>query len=707
VFHHLRVAFAAMSVSPSRRLFAAELEARLNAVLFASPSHRSAVGIAAELETLSRAQQEKLLTWVSAAAQTDAEVGHLIVTLAPRAFAVLDTEGFDAWVLNGLEAYDHGGAKAAATRLRDLEGFRTGRGGTTAVRFADVEARLSRFLQGLAGRPLGLGVSSRTSAWTDSATIYLPAQVDSSESTAAGRTKYQVLAALLWAQVRYGTFGSASIDLASALQPWMETTERSRALGWLAALEAIRLEARITADLPGLGRSIAEVRGPWPAALAGRLKRLFRPEATLADSLAALAECMSEDLAAPQLPHAFVLDPAAALRLRAERMERDRATLRRAISALKGSSGRSGQRDQDMALLAAEGTDAAPIALDEAIALQAEAQAAAMSLQQDLGEPPPEFLVPAGAGAWRPTMRDAAGDAPTDSNEPDRCYDEWDYRRKAYRRGWCHLFENDIAAGAEAYVEGVSQRHAPQIRQLRRRFELLRGEDRVLGRQPEGEEIDVDATVDAWADRRSGAEPSSRLFRRRIRNQRSLAAMFMVDMSGSTKGWVNDAEREALVMLCESLESLGDAYAIYGFSGWTRTRCDIYRVKRFDERYDQSVCARIAGIEAKDYTRMGVAIRHLTQLLLQQSARHRLLVTLSDGRPDDYGDEYRGYYGIEDTRRALQEAHGQGIRNYCITIDRHGADYLGHMYGSARYTVIDDVKKLPLKVADIYRRLAS
>jgi len=181
----------------------------------------------------------------------------------------------------------------------------------------------------------------------------------------------------------------------------------------------------------------------------------------------------------------------------------------------------------------------------------------------------------------------------------------------------------------------------------------------------------------------------------------------MVDMSGSTKGWVNDAERESLVMLCEAVEALGDRYAIYGFSGWTRTRCDIYPVKRFDEPYDAAVRARIAAIEAKDYTRMGVAIRHLTHLLEAQPARHKLLVTLSDGRPDDFGDEYRGHYGIEDTRRALQEAHERGVRSYCVTIDRHGADYLPRLYGPARYTVLDDVKKLPLKVADIYRRLTT
>ena len=181
----------------------------------------------------------------------------------------------------------------------------------------------------------------------------------------------------------------------------------------------------------------------------------------------------------------------------------------------------------------------------------------------------------------------------------------------------------------------------------------------------------------------------------------------MVDMSGSTKGWINDAEREALVLLCEALETLGDRYAIYGFSWTTRKRCEIYRVKRFNEPYTNLVQQRISGITPQDYTRMGVAIRHLSQLLNEIDARVKLLITLSDGRPDDYGDHYRGTYGIEDTRQALIEAKRDGIHPFCITLDTEAKDYLPHMYGAVNYIVIDEVRKLPLKVSDIYRKLTS
>ncbi|MEJ2173681.1 MAG: hypothetical protein P8Y76_01865 [bacterium] len=211
----------------------------------------------------------------------------------------------------------------------------------------------------------------------------------------------------------------------------------------------------------------------------------------------------------------------------------------------------------------------------------------------------------------------------------------------------------------------------------------------------------------AYADLRAGAELDRRVFTRRARHERDMAVLFMVDMSGSTKGWINDCEREALVLLAEALEVLGDRYAIYGFSGVTRRRCEVYRVKRFDEPYGAAVRERIAGILPLDYTRMGAAIRHLTGILAAVDARTRLLVTLSDGKPDDFSDGYRGEYGIEDTRQALIEAKRAGVHAFCITIDRDAASYLPHMYGAVNYTVVEDVARLPVKVAEVYRRLTT
>ena len=656
--------------------------------------------LAAGLEALPRSQQDQVLHWAGVAAQTYAEIGYLIVSLAPKALGVLDAEGFEAWVLAGLDSYDRQGLRAAMELLRNLDAFCIERSGVPFARFSEVEGRLTRFVQGLSGRPLTLRVGS--AAWTDTEAIFLPELLAQMPNAEGNRSLFKAMAALLWAQTRYGTF---SVDIDAALAQW---PDRQRALDWLSLLEAVRLEARIATELPGLAAEMAGLRGPWPTELTAAQERLMAPTATVSDSLDLLDGFMAQLGVPPRLTFVGTLDPAAARLARAERIARETKVLRNALAALKGAGGRKQGGEALLELAAADEGGPTEFRIDgEVVALPPEAQAAAQSLVQDLGELPPEVLTPAGPGGWAPTEREGSGPEPISDRDADWRYDEWDYHRSAYRKGWCHVYETDVAAGDASYVDEVSARYRPLINQIRRRFEVVRGEDRVLGRQPEGEEIDLDAQVDAHLDRRSGIEPSSRLFCRRIRNERSMAAMFMVDMSGSTKGWVNDAERESLIMLCEAIEALGDDYAIYGFSGWTRTRCDIYRIKSFTDRYDDAVRSRIAGIEARDYTRMGVAIRHLTKLLAARPVRHKLLVTLSDGRPDDFGDEYRGTYGIEDTRRALQEARRQGVRSYCVTIDRHGADYLKHMYGPAAYTVLDEVGKLPLKLADIYRRLTA
>jgi nitric oxide reductase NorD protein len=335
------------------------------------------------------------------------------------------------------------------------------------------------------------------------------------------------------------------------------------------------------------------------------------------------------------------------------------------------------------------------------------------SIIQDIGMIPDDYLMAAGDGGYK--ILDDKQDEPDSENvwkgiyheKGAFLYNEWDYERKHYRKNWCVLREMLVHPQSDDFVTKTLQRHKGLIKNLHRTFEALRGEDKLLKAQPNGEDIDFDALIKAYADAKHGFEMTNRLFSKKHKDERNIAVMFMVDMSGSTKGWINDAEREALVLLCQALETLGDRYAIYGFSGMTRKRCEIYRVKTFDEPYNQLVQQRISGITPQDYTRMGVAIRHLSKLLIDVDSRIKLLITLSDGRPDDYGDNYRGNYGIEDTRQALIEAKRDGIHPFCITLDTEAKDYLPHMYGAVNYIVIDEVRKLPLKVSDIYRKLTT
>ncbi|NCO60032.1 MAG: hypothetical protein COX16_12320 [Deltaproteobacteria bacterium CG23_combo_of_CG06-09_8_20_14_all_51_20] len=284
--------------------------------------------------------------------------------------------------------------------------------------------------------------------------------------------------------------------------------------------------------------------------------------------------------------------------------------------------------------------------------------------------------------------------------------DEWDYRRNGYRKRWALLRETEISSGEVEGADEILSNYASLVRRIRRQFELMRQEQILLRRQKEGDEIDLDEAVASIADLKAGVHPSDQLFMRLKRDRRDIAAVFLIDLSGSTNGWINRMERDMLLILCEALSVLNDRFAIYGFSGNTRLRCELYRIKALGDNYDKSVKGRIMNIKAYEYTRLGPPIRYLTSLLSDTEARTKLLITLSDGKPDDY-DGYRGAYGIEDTRQALIEAKRKGIHPFCITIDKAEHSYIKHMYGDVNYLFIDDISCLPLKVPEIYRKLTS
>lgn len=284
-------------------------------------------------------------------------------------------------------------------------------------------------------------------------------------------------------------------------------------------------------------------------------------------------------------------------------------------------------------------------------------------------------------------------------------YDEWDYRRSGFRKNWCVLVERELASVRSSFLQNTLASYSGEIMKLRRQFEMMRTRERFIRRQRDGDDIDLDAMVESLADSQAGLAPSDRLFVRLQRDERDIAALFLVDMSNSTEGWVSTTIKEAIILLCEAMEIVGDRYAIYGFSGMRRLRCEVFHVKHFDEKYGGRVQERICSIGPREYTRMGPAIRHSNKILGDIDARVRLLVILSDGKPEDY-DDYKGEYAIEDTRHALIESRVAGIHPFCITVDKHDHDYLAHMYGK-NYIFINDIKKLPARMPEIYRVLTT
>lgn len=314
----------------------------------------------------------------------------------------------------------------------------------------------------------------------------------------------------------------------------------------------------------------------------------------------------------------------------------------------------------------------------------------------------------------RPAARGVSLDPDVQARAAAHLYPEWDAGIEDHKPRWVRLTEYDLLPGSPEFVRKVREEHGPLIHQVRRSFEALRPEGmRRLRGVPDGDDIDLDRAVEAITERRAGGSPSDRIYTRHLPRERDVAVAFLIDMSSSTNEVANaegrriiDVEKQALVLIAEAVDAIGDACAIWGFSGYGRDQVAFYVAKGFDDPWDDRARERVGRITWKMENRDGAAIRHATKRLVARKARIRLLVVLSDGKPLDCGCEhYSDRYAQEDTRVALQEARKAGVHPFCITVDSHGQEYLARMYGEGGYTVINRVESLPRRLPLIYRRL--
>lgn len=291
-------------------------------------------------------------------------------------------------------------------------------------------------------------------------------------------------------------------------------------------------------------------------------------------------------------------------------------------------------------------------------------------------------------------------------------YPEWDFQVLGYRDPGATVHLITPPLGPLQWVDDTLRRHRGLLWAIRRQFEMLRPQRTRRRRQLEGHDVDLDAYVEAISDRRAGHTMPQALYQNDHHAKRDTAVMLLIDISGSTDSWLSadqriiDVEREALLLVCTALESVGDPYSILAFSGEGPHGVTIQSIKAFQDRYSTETAQRIAALEPDRYTRTGAALRHATAMLMQQPAQHRLLLLLSDGKPND-ADRYEGRYGVEDMRQAVNEARLQGIFPFCLTIDWQAANYLPAIFGAHQYALLPKSEHLPTIMLDWIRRLLA
>ena len=288
--------------------------------------------------------------------------------------------------------------------------------------------------------------------------------------------------------------------------------------------------------------------------------------------------------------------------------------------------------------------------------------------------------------------------------------DEWDYKQQRLQKDHCRLQEMTYRH-TEA-MELPSRLHQ-QAHKIRRQLEILRPQRHWVSRQNEGTELDLENYINFMADRKHGHVNSDTPVYRALRNlSRDLSCLLLADLSLSTDAYINDDSRvidvirDSLFLFSEALTATGDRFALHGFSSRNRNHVRFYNIKTFDSNYDNDSRGHINAIRPGYYTRMGAAIRHASKLLAKQATSQKLLLILTDGKPNDL-DKYESRYGIEDTRMAIIEAAQLGLRPFCVTIDEQAEDYLPYLFGKRSYVLIRNASELPAKLPQLYVQLTQ
>ncbi|MEN9433669.1 MAG: hypothetical protein RLZZ422_1258 [Pseudomonadota bacterium] len=294
---------------------------------------------------------------------------------------------------------------------------------------------------------------------------------------------------------------------------------------------------------------------------------------------------------------------------------------------------------------------------------------------------------------------------------PPRHYPEWDYSTQTYRPDWVSVYEGLHAQGSPAHIDALLAKHAALAKKLKQLVELLKPQNYTRVRyQEEGSELDLDVAIRSLIDFKSGANPDPRINMSHKHDGRNIAVMLLLDLSASISETpqgctqsILELSQEAVSLLAWAIEALGDPFAIAGFASNTRHEVRYQHIKGFGESFQDEVKGRLAAMKAGYSTRMGAALRHAAHYLEHQNADKKLLLILTDGEPSDI-DVDDPQLLTQDTRQAVKELDNQGIYTYCISLDPRADEYVRNIFGK-RYTVIDNVQRLPERLPQVFMAL--
>ena len=293
-------------------------------------------------------------------------------------------------------------------------------------------------------------------------------------------------------------------------------------------------------------------------------------------------------------------------------------------------------------------------------------------------------------------------------------YQEWDYQVQLHRPDWATVYERRQPKGDPQIIEDILTEHKPIAYRIKQIIDLLspEGVQRVRNME-DGDELDINAAVDAMVAIRMGEQPNPRITMRNVIKNRDLAVTILLDLSESTNEKMGGSDktvieltREACTLVATAINGIGDPFAIHGFASDGRHDVQYYRFKDFNQTWGDEVKSRLAGMQGGLSTRMGAAMRHAGHHLLKQTERKKLLLLVTDGEPADI-DERDPQHLRHDAKKAVEELYSKGIMTYCLTLDPYADQYVKRIFGPNNYTIVDHVDRLPEKLPVLFATLTS
>jgi hypothetical protein len=291
-------------------------------------------------------------------------------------------------------------------------------------------------------------------------------------------------------------------------------------------------------------------------------------------------------------------------------------------------------------------------------------------------------------------------------------YSEWDYQIQLERPAWATVLEKRAKTGDLQLIDDIVARHKREIHRMKFLLDAMQpqGVQRIR-KLEDGDEIDINAAIAGFTDIRQGRQPDPRIMMRSVRKTRDFSILVLLDLSESTNDTVHgqdhsvlDLTRQACVLLADAISKVGDPFAIHGFCSDGRHNVEYTRFKDFDQHWDDTPKAKLAGMTGQLSTRMGAAIRHAGHHLKQQRSAKKLLIVITDGEPADI-DVRDPQYLRHDTKKAVEEVARDGVVTYCMSLDPRADHYVSRIFGQKNYMVVDHVERLPQKLPLLYAGL--